>query len=574
MDERQEHILELLPLHPDDTFDTWAKRHKTMQDHVIVYKMVYVPDILSGEKQKMVHCHCSACDKVFYQAMSPAVGVRSTVSFGWYDDNNDPVGNEDACSCPCCGAKAISLHSSKIPKGGRTIGYYFPIQIMKLGGVPVLICWRYRRTVEKNGGTWISAERYEAYAFCEKKAFRYCGYYNFMGSCHPTDSWEPRSICVDGIREHDKAEIYPFRKDVFRGTALENAKFKEYIKGSRGRCYPVTYLRTFQKHQQAENLVVQGAAELLNQLIYANKSYSGYGYTAIERIVVPEKGICWKRKKPAQMLDLNKDEWRYFKAHPWDLDVLEAYKKIRAAGYSVDAFRYKEGELPISMDDAVTLATKYGTDPEKAVRYLDRQNRKIAPPEECDGIMLLDYWSMAKQEGVRFLTERDRWPKDLYHAHELMVDLMNRRQREEERRREAQRLAREKKDAEDKRGDFERLAQLWGPLSFSADGLSIRIASAPQELFEEGMWLHHCVGSYVNKHAQGGCCIFFLRRAEAPDEPYYTLELNMQTFNVIQNRGKRNCERTPEIEAFETQWLAYIQQFKGLQNGQKERKSA
>ena len=578
MDERQKKILDLLPLTPDDKFDAWARRQPVLQKNVIVFKIEHVPGPYGGPRQKMARCCCSACDNVFYQSVSydPILGVNHVkqVGFGWYDDNDQPIGNEDNCRCPCCGAEALSLHSSKIQKDGRTVGVFFPLQVLKLGGVPVLICWRYRIIVEKTGGTWIEADRYEAYSFHGKKSFRYSGFVpGYLGSAIPVDDWEARAKCYDGIKEQKTADVYPFRRDVFRGTALENAKFKEYMEGSRGSFYPVTYLRTFQLHRQVENLIVQGAAELFNQIVYANRTFYGYGYYVGDYVRIPDHGINWKSNRPAEMMDLNREEWRYFSSQPWDLDILEAYKKIRAAGYRIDIFPYAVHERPVSMTEAVEFAED-GFDPDRVCRYLEKQNRKHNPPEDCDGTMLRDYWRMAAREGVRLESQADRFPPDLYSAHNQVVELQNRRLAEERRQWEARQAEKRNKEAAQHSDAFRDLAERWAPLEYHSDGLMIRIAAEPKELIEEGLRLHHCVGGYVNSHAAGKRCIFFVRQEDNPEASFYTLELDMEKLETIQNRGKRNCERTPEVKAFEKKWLLYIRQFKGLNMREKVRISA
>lgn len=93
---------------------------------------------------------------------------------------------------------------------------------------------------------------------------------------------------------------------------------------------------------------------------------------------------------------------------------------------------------------------------------------------------------------------------------------------------------------------------------FQADGLLIRPAKSQKELADEGDALHHCVGSYAARHAGGKTAIFFLRRAAAPNEPYYTLELDEAKLVVRQNRGLRNCSRTKEVQAFEERWLEWV----------------
>ncbi len=38
----------------------------------------------------------------------------------------------------------------------------------------------------------------------------------------------------------------------------------------------------------------------------------------------------------------------------------------------------------------------------------------------------------------------------------------------------------------------------------------------------------------------------------------YTLELDERKLTVRQNRGMRNCPRTPEVQAFEELWLSWV----------------
>ena len=45
---------------------------------------------------------------------------------------------------------------------------------------------------------------------------------------------------------------------------------------------------------------------------------------------------------------------------------------------------------------------------------------------------------------------------------------------------------------------------------------------------------------------------------KSPDKPFFTLELNEENVRVVQNRGKGNCDRTPEVEAFEEKWLEFV----------------
>ena len=66
------------------------------------------------------------------------------------------------------------------------------------------------------------------------------------------------------------------------------------------------------------------------------------------------------------------------------------------------------------------------------------------------------------------------------------------------------------------------------------------------------------MSTYGQRHAEGESAIFFIRRKSRPGESYYTLELDEKKRTVRQNRGLRNCPRTPEVQAFEDLWLNWV----------------
>ena len=94
--------------------------------------------------------------------------------------------------------------------------------------------------------------------------------------------------------------------------------------------------------------------------------------------------------------------------------------------------------------------------------------------------------------------------------------------------------------------------------SFAWGDMLIRPAASQKELTDEGNSLHHCVSRYGKDHAEGRTAIFFVRRRSKPKESYYTLELDERKLVVRQNRGLRNCPRTPEVLAFEELWLGWV----------------
>lgn len=79
-------------------------------------------------------------------------------------------------------------------------------------------------------------------------------------------------------------------------------------------------------------------------------------------------------------------------------------------------------------------------------------------------------------------------------------------------------------------------------------GLFIRMPSKLEELKKEGESLHHCVGTYIEKVAKGETSIFFVRKEDVPDKPYFTLEYKDD--HVVQCRGAHNCDMPPNVKAF------------------------
>lgn len=90
-------------------------------------------------------------------------------------------------------------------------------------------------------------------------------------------------------------------------------------------------------------------------------------------------------------------------------------------------------------------------------------------------------------------------------------------------------------------------------LEFSDKNYTIFSAKTSQDLIEEGINLHHCVGNYVNKVNNGDCSIFFLRKIEEPDISLITIEVVND--EVLQIRGL--CERRMDDEErkFFMKWI-------------------
>ena len=78
------------------------------------------------------------------------------------------------------------------------------------------------------------------------------------------------------------------------------------------------------------------------------------------------------------------------------------------------------------------------------------------------------------------------------------------------------------------------------------------------KIIAEGANLHHCVGGYAERHAEGKLHILFIRRKEAPDKSFYTMEVSTDG-KIMQVRGLRNRDPTAEVRAFVEAYKIYLQ---------------
>ena len=88
--------------------------------------------------------------------------------------------------------------------------------------------------------------------------------------------------------------------------------------------------------------------------------------------------------------------------------------------------------------------------------------------------------------------------------------------------------------------------------SFRKSGMMIVAPKTAQEIVKEGQSLHHCVGTYVERMVKDECQILFLRKEEAPDKSFFTIEL--RDGQIQQVRGSYNVSPPPQVEKFLKLW--------------------
>ena len=108
------------------------------------------------------------------------------------------------------------------------------------------------------------------------------------------------------------------------------------------------------------------------------------------------------------------------------------------------------------------------------------------------------------------------------------------------------------------RNDFMKAVEEYKTLEYNDLTYFIKIPDTMEEMFEEGRKLHHCCGQYIDDVARKKAIVLFLRRFEAPDEPYLSIEVTPNK-EIRQVRGYNDTyihtlDEYKEISIFLKKW--------------------
>ena len=172
----------------------------------------------------------------------------------------------------------------------------------------------------------------------------------------------------------------------------------------------------------------------------------------------------------------------------------------------------------------------------------------------------LDYLDLLKDLGIDPTGDENLiTPKDLTIAHDNAVELLN-ILKEEQRRKETELLE----------AQYQKTLATREKLQAEVDGFVFLLPKKLDDLIAEGKALHHCVGGsgYVRRHKNGETTIIFVRPAEKPTTPFFTMEY--RGGKIIQLRGKHNQDPPKEVEIAANHWLEEINRKKGKYEGNRQ----
>jgi len=189
--------------------------------------------------------------------------------------------------------------------------------------------------------------------------------------------------------------------------------------------------------------------------------------------------------------------------------------------------------------------------PDQCMNYIKRQQAESYPTRSYQQVLntWADYMRMAKDLNKKLNDEMIYRPKSLKLRHDEYAEECNRKRKLIQARHDREYAKEQKKKLDTKFPDARKiLKDIKAKLEWSNDEYIIVVPDHLTDIIFEGQQLHHCAGAtdrYFDRICQRETYIVFLRKAAAPKEPYYTIEVEPGGA-IRQHRGMYDEE--PEIE--------------------------
>ncbi len=269
------------------------------------------------------------------------------------------------------------------------------------------------------------------------------------------------------------------------------------------------YLAEYAMHPQIEMCVKMGLPQVVTQRLDGNCNATD---------------LNWRAKTPDKFFRLTKTETKEFMRDP-DLILLNSYHKAKKEGVKcgIEKFRKILREYSAIGTERLAYCSAFcGVDILKAAQYVQSQKSGHNGNDRTVSFWK-DYLDMAQRLNYDIDRTDVLMPKDLIARHDTAAATITALNLEEKNKLYAKR----RKMLEKK-------------YVFELDGLMISAPISGEEIIREGKTLEHCVGGYAERHLKGATTILFLRKCEAPDTPYVTIEMDSTGVKIRQIHGFRN----------------------------------
>lgn len=384
--------------------------------------------------------------------------------------------------------------------------------------VPTLAFWE-RRRYYLRPGMLLSWKRNEG----EYMSGWGRGYYRTQWE-RTVSAGEPNPRDSIMSRQPDGGGYYVLGWDALGRTDLRYSAVERYFNRERYALFRgvVSYLARYSRHQQMEMLVKLGFEQVIDRMLDQDNMQG--------------RLINWRAKTPWALFRLSKPAYKAWAEAGAKLDLLPIVQRTRDHRQAVQLLATQAARSIAAkrLASVIEAARKYDLKLLHLLNYLNDNQRAGT---------WMDYLNMAEQLKLDLSRENVLLPKNLIERHDAAAEQIE----------YAKNTAAQKK--------YRRIyRQLEKRYAMEAVGYLIRVPKTGASIINEGRALQHCVGGYAARHMDGRCTILFLRRAEEPDKPLCTIEMNGAS--IVQIHGFRNdrCSEKPEVlyKTFLDIWLLWL----------------
>lgn len=286
------------------------------------------------------------------------------------------------------------------------------------------------------------------------------------------------------------------------------------------------------------------------------------------RRITNGRTVNWKAGTPWEFLKISKADWGiYRKSKNASIEILTANRRVfKLPVREVLGIADQMGR-PERWTENATEITRRGIKLKDQIKYIKRQAGRVMDPVRKLSFWR-DYLGMAEKAGRDMSQQGTLMPRDLFDAHDEMVEYARLRAQTERERMEAYYREEKQKAMEQASREYrERREKLRKKYEYRSGGLMIKVPEDGEEIIQEGNVLHICVGGYVARHLIGQTTILFLRRERKPETPYICIEIREKDNYIVQIHGYRNeflgngrRARKPEdrFRPFLSEWLGWV----------------
>lgn len=334
-------------------------------------------------------------------------------------------------------------------------------------------------------------------------------YFRTTSSCYPVN--------VQSFNASYNTNLESLESSI-KGTPYQYSMYKEYCQNEN----VIRYLELYSKYPRIEDLTKLGFSELIETKLWKEQTYSS---------------INWNGKSVFKMLRLNRDEFKKLREYegrksPCFVKLVQINTKEKN---KLSLNQLKDLERIVASDftnfkTMLKYASLY-----KVNKYVMKQEKNYINKFHRGLLGVIsdwkDYIEDCKKLNMNIKDDSIMFPPNLYEAHQNTIKKIK---------------YKENKALDEKIKKREPLVN--AKYLFEDSDYIIRAAESSKEIIDEGTDLHHCVGGYTKKHAEGETNILFIRKKNNIDKPYFTMEIRNN--KIIQIRGIRNCEPDKMLSKF------------------------